>query len=110
MPDYGQGPIESSQHRERYLRLLQIVTTVESAAFYRGRHLAMGFGTGSCRALFCFAERQCRGLLRCQTCRHPWRSRPSLAAMGIDGQAMARERGWLAEQQGPLLLGLVLVD
>ena len=60
MPDYGGGPIADAAHRRIYRQVYEIVTAVESAAFYMGYHLALGFAAGNCRAVFCADEKRCR--------------------------------------------------
>jgi predicted metal-binding protein len=76
-----------------YQNIYQIVTDVESMAFYDGHYLAFGFGAGSCRHTFCGLEEDCRAL-KGQKCRFSLRARPSMEAVGIDVYRMVTEAGW----------------
>ena len=78
MPDYGGGPIADEAHLALYLRLADMVTQVESRAFYMGYHLVLGFGAGNCRSLFCGDKKRCNAMIRGHECIQPYKSRPSL--------------------------------
>jgi predicted metal-binding protein len=73
-------------------RLHQLVSTLESAAFYDGHYLAAGFGSGSCKSLYCSAQR-C-AVLAGDKCRHSLRARPAMEAAGIDCFALSIALGW----------------
>ncbi|HNW92202.1 MAG TPA: DUF2284 domain-containing protein [bacterium] len=100
-----------------YQALFAIVDRVESAAFYDGHYLAVGFGAGSCRSTFCGTQ-PC-AVLAGTKCRRALKARPSLEAVGIDAFRLAAGLGWemhpigsdaaAAEIPGGNLLGLVLV-
>lgn len=51
-------------------KLHEIVSKVESQAFYDGYHLAMDFAGGSCKATFCL-DIECSALMPGKGCRHP---------------------------------------
>jgi predicted metal-binding protein len=70
-----------------------IVTKLESAAFYDGYHLAVGFACGPCKHLFCPAE-ACSALVVGNACRHPMRARGSMESAGMDVFSMAMKVGW----------------
>ncbi len=102
----------------RYRKVCDIVTKIESQAFYDGHHLAMAFGAGSCHASMCnFNECQ---VLKGLSCRCSLRARPSMEASSMDAFRMAAEVGWdifpIGANCDPAcvphgtLLGLVLVD
>jgi predicted metal-binding protein len=107
MPDYNGGPVSEPAHRLALLQTYEITTLLESAAFYLGYHLVLGFATGNCRAVFCHDEKRCWATVKGRCCIHPYRARPSMAAVGVDAAVMAEEAGW--SWQGPLLAGLVMV-
>jgi len=111
MPDYGGGPIPDLSHRERYFKVSEIVTHVESTAFYMAYHLVIGFAAGNCRSIFCADEKRCRAMLKGRTCIQPYKGRPSLAAAGIDTFTMAKNLKFKlpAHQTDPLLAGLVMI-
>ena len=76
-----------------YREVFKIVTEIESMAFYDGHYMAMGFGAGSCRHVFCGMEQSCRAL-EGETCRFFLKARPSMEAVGIDVFKMADDAGW----------------
>jgi hypothetical protein len=43
--------------------------SIEAEAYYNGYHLALAFGNGSCKGLFC-ADVECRALVPGQACSH----------------------------------------
>jgi len=71
----------------------QIVTKLESKAFYDGYHLALGFACGPCKHLFCPTE-LCSALVTGQPCRHPLLARGSMESAGMDVFTMATRAGW----------------
>jgi predicted metal-binding protein len=76
-----------------YLDIYGIVSTVESQAFYDGYYLAVGFAAGSCRHTLCAGQNTCAAL-EGQSCRHYFRSRPSMEAVGINVFQMVAAAGW----------------
>lgn len=97
----------------------QIVSGLESLAFYDGYYLALGFACGPCKHLFCRTE-DCSALTSGHTCRHPSMARLSMEAAGMDVFRMAARVGWdvfpigasvpPAEVPCAASYGLVLVD
>lgn len=77
---------------DAYMSIFEIVSELESMAFYDGHYLAFGFGAGSCRHTFCPRESDCRALTGGR-CRFSLRARPSMEAVGIDVYRMAVEAG-----------------
>jgi predicted metal-binding protein len=106
------------QRVEAYKKVFEIASAVESAAFYDGYYLAVGFAAGSCKSTYCF-DKPC-AVLGGDKCRHALRSRPSMEAVGIDCYRLAAELGWEIFPIGSdahagciscgTLMGLVLVD
>ncbi len=109
MADQGQGWIENHTYRQACLRLASILTAVESDAFYRGYHLAAGYGAGNCRTVFCHKENRCRSMLSGRGCVHPYKARPSMAAVGIDAPAMGGKLGLSSNADQVYLYGLVMI-
>ncbi len=110
IPAYGGGPIAELEHRQRYIRTYEIVTIIESSAFYMGYHLAIGLASGNCRSVFCPDEKRCRATLKGQTCIRPNIGRPSMEAAGIDARAMAGALNWeVPLKPVPFLGGLVMI-
>ncbi|MCE5334227.1 MAG: DUF2284 domain-containing protein [Desulfobacteraceae bacterium] len=76
-----------------YQQLYKIVSEVESAAFYDGHYLAVGFAAGSCRHTYCGQQKDCQAL-RGERCRFSLLSRPSMEAVGIDVYRMVAQADW----------------
>ena len=72
----------------------QLVEELERLAFRDGYHLAMGFGGGSCRDDLCGGQ-PCQ-VMAGGECRHPYVSRPSMEAIGIDVMPLVHRAGWAA--------------
>ena len=53
-----------------------------------------GFAAGSCKELFCTDAKVCTVLAHGKPCPHAQVARPSLSAVGVDFQALARLAGW----------------
>jgi predicted metal-binding protein len=66
-------------HLPYKLKLLNVVETVEAAAFKKGMHFATGLVGGSCA----LCER-CIENKFSDACRHPFRARPAMEGVGID--------------------------
>ena len=111
MPDYGGGPISDDAHRRLFSKTYQIVTDIESTAFYMGYHLTIGLAAGNCRAVFCSDEKRCWPMLKGRACVRPNMGRPSMAAAGIDAVAIATHLNWKISKAAPypILAGMVLI-
>jgi predicted metal-binding protein len=70
------------------LKLQRIVHKIESQAFAQGYRFAVGFIAGSCKLC-----PKCVAIDSSASCRHPFRARPSMEAMGIDAYQTARNAG-----------------
>lgn len=90
------------------MKLHEIVHRVESAAFSMGYRFSVGFIGGSCRLCA-----ECVGSSSNEPCRHPFRARPSMEAMGIDVFQTATNAGLpfdIPPKETAVWNGLVLVD
>jgi len=115
--DVTSGSMEDFKIANRRV-LLGIVWKLEAEAFYDGHYFATGFGGTSCKDMFC-PTLDCAALAG-QGCRHPYKARPGMHAMGIDVFATAARAGWTLYPAGsscdltsvPHLstIGLVLID
>jgi predicted metal-binding protein len=95
-----------------------MVSEIESEAFFDGYHLAMGFADGSCKSVFC-PNADCSALVPGQGCRYAMRARASMEAVGMNSFKMAAIAGWdiypISASISPSLvphgtkLGLVLI-
>jgi len=101
-----------------YRKLNDIVTDIESQAFYDGHYLATSFAAGSCHASLCNLQ-ECM-VLKDQPCRFPLKSRPSMESSSMNAYKMAAEAGWdiypIGMDCNPknvdhgTLVGLILID
>ena len=99
--------------------ILEIVSKLESAAFYDGHYLAVGFGAGSCFSSLCDPKLGCQ-VLKGEKCRFPLKARPSMEAVGMDVYSLITSSGWEIYPYGsdanpediPVanLVGLVLIQ
>lgn len=90
------------------LKLYEVIEKVEAAAFKQGYHYAAGFGAGRC--ILCGDE--CPGILDGK-CRHPFRARPAMEAVGIDIPKTATKVGFSVELSSESKVkynGLILID
>jgi len=95
-------------HRPFKLKLLEIVEAVESAAFKKGMRFAAGLVGGSC--VLC---ERCVDDKSSEACRHPFRARPPMEAVGIDVIKTAQIAGLpihLSSSKNVVWTGLVLLD
>lgn len=99
-------------------KIAEIVSKIEARAFYDGYHLAVGFGSGSCKRIFC-PDVECTALIPGKSCPHLYKARSSMEAVGMDAFTMSARVGWdiypigrsTSSEEIPhgLMLGLVLV-
>ena len=95
-------------HRPFRLKLLHIVEAVEAAAFKKGLYLAAGFIGGSC--VLCD---RCVDDKSSEVCRHPFRARPPMEAVGINVIETAKNAGLpihLSSSKNVIWTGLVLLN
>ena len=86
-------PEQIKQFRRNQKIRLNILSKVESEAFYDGYYLAVGFGGGSCKYLLC-PDTECSALLPGEACQHPFQARAAMEAVGMDVYLMATKVGW----------------
>ena len=89
-------------------KLLEIVEQIESSCMGEGYHFAAGLLGGSCPLC-----KECVGVKSGLPCRHPFKARPSMEAMGISVVATARKAGVdlnFKPDGDRKWVGLVLVD
>jgi predicted metal-binding protein len=89
----GQKAIENKLVFRHYKNMFEIISRTESAAFYDGYYLALGFASGCCKSVFC-PDVSCNAIIPGQRCRAPFKSRPSLESAGINAFALATKVGW----------------
>lgn len=103
---------------DAYKKIFEMVSSIESSAFYDGYYLSAGFAAGSCKSTFC--HKVTCSVLQNEKCRFALRARPSMEAVGIDCYKLATLLGWEIYPIGSdacadciphgLLMGLILVD
>jgi len=113
--DKGKGHIDHAilrenkeLHRSFRLKLLQVVESVEAAAFKKGLYLAAGFTGGSC--VLC---ERCVNDRFSEVCKHPFRARPPMEAVGIDVIRTVKNAGLslhLSSGKNVIWTGLVLLN
>ena len=74
-------------------KLAEITAKIESQAFYNNYYLAIAFGNGACKALFC-RDTDCVALEPGKACPHRLMARSPMEAVGMDVFAMATKVGW----------------
>lgn len=95
-------------HRPFQLKLLEVVESVERAAFKHGLRFATGLVGGSC--VLC---EECVEDKTSEACRHPFRARPPMEAVGIDVIKTAEAVGFpiqLSSSMNVRWTGLILLD
>ena len=113
--DKGKGRINQAilkenkkLHRPFKLKLLEVVEAVEAAAFKKGMRFATGFVGGSCALC-----KRCVEDKNSEACRHPFRARPPMEAVGIDVVKTAQNAGLpihLSSSKNVVWTGLILLD
>ena len=86
----------------------EVIDKVEKEAFKMGYAYAAGLGSGRCE--LCGAE--CPGI-KDEICRHPFKARPAMEAMGIDVQRTAENVGLSVKLSSDIAVrftGLILID
>jgi predicted metal-binding protein len=71
----------------------EMISRVESEAFFSGYHLALGFADGPCKSIFC-PDIECSAVVPGQACRHSLRARSAMEAVGMNAFTMAARAGW----------------
>ena len=86
----------------------ELINKIEAAAFNLGYRFAAGFSGGTCKLCD-----ECVAKQPGESCRHPFKARPSMEAMGIDVVKTAEKAGVTANATAMntiVVYGLVLVD
>ncbi|MFC1924715.1 DUF2284 domain-containing protein [Chloroflexota bacterium] len=86
----------------------ELIGKVEAAAFNLGYRFAVGFSGGPCKLCD-----ECVAKQPGESCRHPFKARPSMEAMGTDVIGTARKTGIAADAPAVNIIvayGMVLVD
>ena len=73
-------------------KLSEVLSAVESAAFYDGYYFATGFSSATCMAVWCKGQ-ECQAL-QGKGCRHQAKVYASMEAVGIDVFRLAATVGW----------------
>jgi predicted metal-binding protein len=89
----GEKAMEENRMKPFRRKIHEIVSKLESEAFYDGYPLALGFAAGSCKRTFCY-DVECAALSPGKGCRHPLWSRPSMESVGMNVYTMAAKAGW----------------
>ncbi len=116
LPESGWKEEEMDRPRTEYMntvrdakkKLHEIVCQIESLCFEEGYHFAAGFLGDSCPLC-----KECVGIKSALPCRHPFKARPAMEAMGIDVIATAKKAGLnlsFGQNKNRSLVGLVLVS
>jgi predicted metal-binding protein len=81
------------ERKAAFMSILDIVSKLESAAFYDGHYLAVGFCAGSCFSSLCDPNLGCQ-VLKGEKCRFPLKARPSMEAVGMDVYSLIASSSW----------------
>ncbi|MBC8466389.1 MAG: DUF2284 domain-containing protein [Deltaproteobacteria bacterium] len=81
------------KRKAAFRAILEIVSKLESAAFYDGHYLAVGFSAGSCFSSLCDPKLGCQ-VLNGENCRFALKARPSMEAVGMNVYNLIASSGW----------------
>jgi len=84
---------DDEERKAAFGSILDIVSKLESAAFYDGHYLAVGFTAGSCFSSLCDPKVGCQ-MLKGEKCLFPLKARPSMEAVGIDVYSLIASSNW----------------
>jgi predicted metal-binding protein len=97
----------------------ETAAAIENHALACGYAAARGLAAGSCKRIFCAAEKDCRVIAQDGTCRHTDMARPSISGLGVNFFELARSVGWsinkITQESDPnqipmgLMAGIVLL-
>ena len=76
----------------------ETAAALERHALACGYADARGLAAGSCKRIFCAAEKDCRVIAHGGVCRHPEDARPSISGLGIHFFDLSRTVGWPIEK------------
>ena len=80
------------ERKAAFRRILEIVAKLESAAFYDGHYLSVGFSAGSCFSSLCDPKLGCQ-VLKGENCRFALKARPSMEAVGMNVYSLIASSG-----------------
>jgi predicted metal-binding protein len=86
------GSAAVNEGAEDLRKLSEIISAVESAAFYDGYYFATGFSSATCMSVWCKGV-ECQAL-QGKGCRYQARVYASMEAVGIDVYRLAASVGW----------------
>lgn len=86
------GDKPMSERIKHMRKTADLCSKLQTIAFDDGYHLALSFGSGSCKDALC--NGQICQVLDSGRCRFPYRSRPSMESVGIDVYDLATRAGW----------------
>lgn len=89
----GSQALELRTNQPSQRKVYEIVSKIESTAFYEGHYLAIGLGAGPCKELWCPVV-ECSALNLGVGCRFPLKATGSMEGVGMDVFAMAARMGW----------------
>lgn len=89
----GQEAYEKDLAAPYQRKINEVIAEIEARAFYDGYYLAVGFGSGTCKAIFC-PDIECKAMTPGQSCPHRLKARASMEAVGIDYLNLASRVGW----------------
>lgn len=89
----GKEAIDKNLGNPYRQKISEIVARLESEAFHDGYHLALAFGSGSCKSLLC-PNKECDVLVPGKGCPHRLKARSPMEAVGMDVYTMAARAGW----------------
>ncbi len=81
------------ERKAAFRSILELVSKLESAAFYDGHYLAVGFSAGSCFSSLCDPKLGCQ-VMKGEKCRFPLKSRPSMEAVGMNVYNLIASFDW----------------
>ena len=86
--------LQTEKGKDVARRIHAIAATLEKEALVGDFVRAHGIAAGSCKELFCGDQASCRFLDNHQPCPYADQARPSLSALGINFEMLARTAGW----------------
>jgi predicted metal-binding protein len=97
-----EAPPEDQEKLDRAIKVqtTDIVSRIESAAFYDSYYFAVGFAGTGCKNVLC-PDVECSALQPGKGCRYPFRARAAMHAVGMDAYRMATHVGWEMRPVGP---------
>jgi predicted metal-binding protein len=84
----------SSEGRQVFQLLHEVVAGIERSAVNMGFARARGYAGGSCKKTFCHDHPVCLALSEKGACRNPDHARPSMSGFGINVAKLYEAAGW----------------